>query len=313
MGAPTWSGICRRNEEGSILARDKAAYDGFPDRQPLQVTETERNMRGITNTTDRFRALWLIAAVALAAGVLLVLGEIKPAEAAFPGTNGLIVFTSNRITTANPTGDAEIYTIDPTNPSSSLTQLTDNTAADFDPAWSPNGTQIAFRSERDGDSDIYKMDTDPTTNDATRLTKDGASDYPDWSPNGKKIAFETVRDGDYEIFKMNPNGTNQTRLTRNLDADHLPNWSPNGKKIAFRSFRDGDSEVYTMRADGSKKRNLTKNAALDSAPAFSPDGQKIAFHSDRDGSVEVFTMDADGSNQTNISSGPSRNPDWQPL
>jgi Tol biopolymer transport system component len=320
------------------------------------------------SSTGGFGALPLFAAVALAALMaagLLMLGKTKPAEAAFPGVNGLIAFTSNRITTANPTGDFEIYTMDPSNPSGTLTQLTDNTADDAFPAFSPNGQKIAFVSGRNGnyqiytmdadglnqtnnsnnaaidadpawssdsqkivfvsirgsnsDSEIYTMDTNPATNDATQLTDNTARDeYPAWSPNGRKIAFASDRDGDFEIYTMKPNGSKQTRLTRNHAVDIAPNWSPGGKKIAFESDRNGFSDIFVMRAEGTRQRNLTKGAAfsgLDRAPAFSPEGTQIAFMSTRDGGdAEIYMMDADGTDQIRLTNYPGIDnfPDWQP-
>src|SRR3712207_1812109 len=93
--------------------------------------------------------LALLAAAALAAGPLALVGT-KPAEAAFPGGNGKIVFVSERtIGTGvdNPEGDEEIFTMNPDG--SGLTQLTKNAARDSWPAWSADGTQIAFATDRD--------------------------------------------------------------------------------------------------------------------------------------------------------------------
>jgi Tol biopolymer transport system component len=326
-------------------------------------------MTTTSSSTASFRTLSLFAPLALAAlvaaGLLMLVVAAKPVRAAFPGVNGLIAFTSNRITTANPTGDFEIYTMDPSNPSGTVTQLTDNTAEDSFPAFSPNGQKIAFVSARNGnyqiytmdadglnqtnisnnaatdadpawsadsqkivfvsirgsnsDSEIYTMDTNPATNDATQLTDNTAEDRnPAWSPNGQKIAFASNRDGDYEIFKMNPNGSKQTRLTRNSADDLYPDWSPGGKKIAFESNRNGFSDVFVMRAEGTRQRNLTKSAAnaeLDRSPAFSPEGTQIAFMSTRDGGdAEIYMMDADGTDQIRLTNYPGIDnfPDWQP-
>jgi Tol biopolymer transport system component len=317
-----------------------------------------------SSSTGGLRALTLFVALALAAlvavGLLMVVVAAKPASAAFPGVNSLIAFTSDRVTTANPTGDTEIYTMDPTNPSNTLTQLTDNQTADEFPAWSPDGTQIVFVSGRDGnyeiytmdangdnetnvsndarfdndpafsadgqkivlvrqdnnaDTEIYKMDTDPATNDATRLTKNSANDLqPAWSPNGQKIVFASLRDGDAEIYTMKPNGTDLRRLTKNSTIDDAPDWSPSGKKIAYESFRAG-YKIFTMRADGSRKKNLTNNAAQDQFPAFAPDGTQIAFSSTRDGNEEIYEMNPDGSNPTRLTNDSRSDfaPDWQPL
>jgi Tol biopolymer transport system component len=117
-----------------------------------------------------------IVAVVLAAGLL-----VKPAEAAFPGSNGKIAFSSNRVTASSPTGDYEIYTMD--TGGTGVIQLTDNTADDIQPAWSSDGQQIAFATNRDGGNyEIYMMNaggTAPTnvSNNAAAVDLD-----PDWQP-----------------------------------------------------------------------------------------------------------------------------------
>ena len=258
-----------------------------------------------SGTTDGFKAYSMLSAVLLAVGMLLVLEGIKPAEAAFPGTNGLIAFDSSRVTVTNPTGDREIYTMDPDG--NGVTQLTNNTAPDFSPAFSADGTKIAFVSQRDGGAEeIYVMDSDG--NNQTRLTNNAARDLaPAFSPSGTKIAFISDRDDNttFEIYKMDAvdsnsdgNAENQTRLTNNTTSDLNPAWSPGGKKIAFDSNRDGDFEIFTMKPSGTNQTKLTKNTAKDQNPNFSPGGTKIAFDSTRDGSnEEIYTMRSDGTRQ----------------
>jgi Tol biopolymer transport system component len=143
------------------------------------------------------------------------------------------------------------------------------------PAWSPDGTKIAFATNRDGNYEIYTMNPDGTG--PTRLTNNTSSDYePAWSPDGTKIAFATNRDGNDEIYTMNADASNQTRLTNNTAVDAAPAWSPDGTKIAFKSTGDTDPfayryEIYTMNADGSSQTNLTNNpGADDSVPDWQP-------------------------------------------
>ena len=105
------------------------------------------------------------------------------------------------------------------------------------PSWSPDGSQIAFDSDRDGNWEIYVMDADGSN--PTNLTNNAADDQrPAWSPDGSKIAFHSNRDGNLdEIYVMDADGSNPIRLTNNTDNDHCPSWSPDGSKIAFRSFQ----------------------------------------------------------------------------
>jgi Tol biopolymer transport system component len=180
------------------------------------------------------------------------------------------------------------------------TNLTNNAADDVYPAWSPDGSKIAFASTReDDDLEIYVMNADGSN--PVRLTnvpdEDGS---PAWSPDGSKIAFSSMRDGNLEIYVMDANGSNPVRLTNNGVDDLTPAWSPNGAKIAFTSNRDGNYEVYAMDPNGANQVNLTNNPADEFSPAWSPDSSKISFESSRDGNFEIYKMDANGANQLRL-------------
>lgn len=128
---------------------------------------------------------------------------------------------------------------------------------------------IAFYTDRDGNFEIYRMNTDGTGQ--TNLTNNAASDQlPAWSPDGSKIAFGSNRDGNAEIYVMNADGTGQTRVTNNTTDDYEPAWSRDGNKIAFASERDGNEEIYVMNANGTAQTRLTNNTATDDGPDWSP-------------------------------------------
>ncbi len=130
-------------------------------------------------------------------------------------------------------------------PTQELTQLTDDSASEWGPVWSPDGGGFAFSSDRDGDYEIYKMSADGSG--VTQLTDDSASDAaPAWSPDGSRITFHTDRDGDYEIYVMNADGSGVIKLTDNSAWAGEAAWSPDGSRIAFHSDRDGDYEIYVM-------------------------------------------------------------------
>jgi len=137
-----------------------------------------------------------------------------------------------------------------------VTDLTHNTATDWFPFWSPDGTKIAFQSDREGVGEIFSMNSDGSGQ--TNLTRNAGLDGgPTWSPDGTKIAFVSERDGNPEIYVMNADGTGQMRLTNSPAWDAGPSWSPDGTRIAFESKRDGDYRIYVMNADGTNQTRLT--------------------------------------------------------
>ena len=156
--------------------------------------------------------------------------------------------------------------------------LTNHEALDSSPDWSPDGMQIAFVSNRDGDwefdfwkapSDIYAMTPDGAN--LINLTNHPAADgNPAWSPDGMQIAFTSDRDGNREIYVMNADGTNPINLTNHPAEDRAADWAPDGQQIAFVSNRDGDWEIYVMNADGANPINLTNHKAWDSGPVWEP-------------------------------------------
>ena len=178
----------------------------------------------------------------------------------------------------------------------------------------PTG-HIAFRTTRDGASEIYVMNFDGSNQQNisnTKYTEFVAS----WSPDGAQLAFDSDRTFRREIYVMDGDGSKVVQLTSGTTTNELPAWSPDGRPIAFDSSeeRDGDREIYVMNVDGSDRRRLTDNTSDDWWPAWSPDGAMIAFTSNRDGNAEVYVMNADGSNQRNISDHPAGDyrPVWSP-
>jgi len=198
---------------------------------------------------------------------------------------------------------------------------------DFQPAWSPDGTRIAFISSRpnaDGTNDwgysIYVMDAAGEVGplpDATRLT----SDVPDadgylvensqvtWSPDGKRIAFLSTGRGantdSCDLFVMDSQdvngdgfGDNLTRLTFddsfNCDAfgDVSPQWSPNSSLIAFTSVRTGFFDIWVVNADDpTDLRNVTQTpTGYEDQPSWSPDGTQTIFRSSASGAYEFYSL-----------------------
>jgi Tol biopolymer transport system component len=177
-------------------------------------------------------------------------------------------------------------------------RLTEDPAEDYSPAWSPDGSRLAFISTRDANAEVYVMNADGSGQ--TRLTNTTAGEVsPVWTPDGSQIAFVSNRDGNDEIYLMNPDGSSQRNLTQNIADDESLSFSPDGSMIAFSSNRtDHQFDIYVMNADGTGVSRLTTAEGDDVAPWWS--SQRISFQTNRDENDEVYTMAFNGSAQTRL-------------
>jgi len=177
----------------------------------------------------------------------------------------------SRVTTSQPSGQVtqiiDIFTINVDG--SGENNLTMDQSNDIDPDWSPDGNRIAFSSDRDGDFEIYTMNTNGTG--ILQLTTNSFAEdrAPDWSPDGSQIAFQSNQLQSDDIFIMNSDGSGQSAVTVSFASDTDPSWSPDGLQIAFMSDRDGNTEIYKINSDGSGVINLTNNQADDITPGWS--------------------------------------------
>jgi Tol biopolymer transport system component len=192
------------------------------------------------------------------------------------------------------------------------TNISQNPLSDSDPAWSPDGTRIAFTSTRDlqGYRQIYVMNANGSN--PIRLTNyHGLALDPGWSPDGTKIVFTLSTDSSTDIYIINANGTNPIRVTNNF-TNYEPVWSPDGRKIAFTSSDTSWPQVQVIDINGSNRLALTDEVGGANNPAWSPDGTKIAYSKQSAGSI--YAISAYGANRTRLTNTGATDgyPAWSP-
>lgn len=181
---------------------------------------------------------------------------------------GEILVASSR---ANPPGKFQLYAVDRSN-LAQLTKLTPDTTSASDPAFSPDGSRIAFVSQRDGNAEIYIMNADGTG--STRVTNDPQADgRPSFTPDGQALVFHSARTaGKQQIWAVNVDGSALTQLTRD-SVNSSPTVSPDGQTIAYVSTRNKDGDIWLMNRDGSNQRQFTRSPQQrESEPRFLRDG-----------------------------------------
>src|SRR6266568_9130465 len=185
------------------------------------------------------------------------------------------------------------------------------------PAWSPDGSKIAFSSSMHGHSEIYVADSAGTNPKRLTVSSGHPDSSPVWNPKtGAQIAFVSGRTGLPQIYIMDADGTNVQRMTDEGYAVS-PAWSPNGQFLVFSWIRHygpgapGAQDIYIMDIVSKQWVQLTHDGGRNDFPSWSPDGRHIIFQSSRAGGEQIWTMLADGTNQKPLTnSGSNNQPNW---
>lgn len=174
-------------------------------------------------------------------------------------------------------------------------QVVVNSAAPLiSPAWSPDGTRIAYVSFENKKPVIFVQSLASGSRRVLANFK-GSNSAPAWSPDGSRLAIVLTRDNGSQIYLIKANGSGVTRLTQGGDIDTEPTWSPDGKSLLFTSDRGGSPQIYRMSANGGAIKRVTYNGNYNVSPAWSPDGKRFAFIHRAEGRYRVAVQELDGS------------------
>jgi eukaryotic-like serine/threonine-protein kinase len=261
-------------------------------------------------------ALAAVIAVAMVAWVVWRSVASKPGDVSTPGPSPWIDAVSTKLTgypghemfpSLAPDGRSFIFSryrdnqydifLQRVGEAEARNLTADSDEDDWMAAFSPDGSRIAFRSERDGGG-VFLMDADG--GNLRRLTKEGFN--PAWSPDGKEIVYATSaanspharNNARSRLLAINV----ETRERRLIDIGSgkdavQPSWSPNGARIAYWGLRDTDRDIWTVPVGGGEPAPVTNDEATDWNPVWSPDGKYLYFASDSHGAMRFWRLPID--------------------
>lgn len=186
----------------------------------------------------------------------------------------------------------------------------------YSPAWSSDGTKIAFSSSMGTNaSEIFIADSSGAA--PRRLTNGKTDVSPVFNPKtNTQIAFVSGRSGLPQIYIMDADGSNVQRVT-NQGYAVSPSWSPNGLLLAFSWVRNygpgilGGADLYVMDVASRQIVQLTHDGGRNDFPSWSPDGRHIVFESTRSGTEQVWSVLADGTHLQQLTrQGRNSQPNW---
>jgi Tol biopolymer transport system component len=254
------------------------------------------------------RRIARLASLALALAIVTPIGFPPAANASFPGINGKLAFTG--------TSNWEIHTINPDGSNEAI--LTDSGRFNDTPAWSADGTKIAFAREinYNNDYDIFVIDANGANEHDITLGRPASERAPTWTPDGR-IVFTSApypNGGLPQIYVMNADGSNVLQVTNDTDiAAEDPVVSPDGSLIVF---VDGFITYSLFETDFSgRERVLWDGPGVASSPEWSPDGKKIVFMRQRARKKTIWVINRGGHGATmlsNISHPRDEYPTWSP-
>ena len=192
-------------------------------------------------------------------------------------------------------------------------QITHNGAINLSPAWSPDGSQLAYVSFVSGRPEIQVVDAEGKRSRVFAREGD-LNSAPEWAPDGKSMVYSVSREGNSELVRIDLRSNRITRLTNHPAIETAPAFSPTGRELAFTSDRAGSPQIYVMDADGANVRRVTRTGTYNESAAWSPRGNLLAYCSRIAGQFEIMLMDlaTGAAHQLTRGAGNKENPRFSP-
>ena len=259
------------------------------DNRRIYSLHWARNSRDIAFSSDRAGSFYLWS-VSAAGGAPERVGAVegKAFDFAIAAQGSLLAYTQIY-------ADANIWRVETTEPASTnksaATELISSSREEASPAFSPDGSKIAFASDRSGSQEIWICDSDGSN--AIQLTSFGGplTGSPRYSHDGKWIAFDSRPEGQADIFVISAEGGKPRRLTSEDSTDVIPSWSRDDRWIYFSSNRTGDRQIWKVVFEGGRAAQVTRQGGFEAVE--SSDGKFIYYTKDRE-IPGIWRMPAEG-------------------